>query len=332
VVKRKKYMLFIVMLVFSAGALWSMPQAAQEEIILRFGGDVLLGGSYERAVGDDVSRAFRGFSGLSLADVSMVNLENPVTTRGTKVEKPYNFRMNPRYLQALKDAGIDLVTIANNHVFDYGREGLFDTIANLDSAGIRHVGAGRDAEEAYRPVVLEIKGRKIGFLSYYGGGEAPGATKTSCGVARRELSRIKKDIASLKKERGADYVVVNLHWGTEKARFPDESQKGFARSVIDAGADALIGHHPHVIQGIERYRKGVIVYSLGNFVFGGNSRNTYTTGIFEIRLGAGEPRYDFLPVGLTLWQAAMLSGVDSASVTSEVAKLSSVFPQSIFPK
>jgi poly-gamma-glutamate capsule biosynthesis protein CapA/YwtB (metallophosphatase superfamily) len=312
--------------------LYAKNPAAPGDVVLRFGGDVLLGGAYERSVGDDVSRGFRGFDGLSVADVAMVNLENPVTTRGTKVVKPYNFRMHPRYLKALSDAGIDLVTIANNHVFDFGKEGLFDTISYLDSVGIKHVGAGRDAEEAYRPVVLTIKGRKIGFLAYYGGGEAPSATRTTSGVARRDLPRIKQDITALKKEGGVDYVVVNLHWGTEKAKFPDDSQRGFARSVIDAGADALIGHHPHVLQGIERYHKGVIAYSLGNFVFGGNSRNTYLTGLFEIRLGAGEPRYAFLPVGLTLWHAQMLSGADSASVTSEVARLSSLFPQSIFSK
>jgi poly-gamma-glutamate synthesis protein (capsule biosynthesis protein) len=279
-----------------------------------------------------VSLAFHDFGGLAMADIAMVNLENPVTTRGKRVPKPYNFRMHPRFLRALTDCGIDIVTIANNHVFDYGKEGLFDTISYLDSSGVKHVGAGRDYREAYRPVLFHIRGRTIGFLGYYGGGEAPGAGKNRPGVARRDLPRVRDAILALKNTLHADYIVVNLHWGTEKARFPDNEQSAFARNVIDAGADAVIGHHPHVLQGIERYHDGVIAYSLGNFIFGGNSRSSYATGLFEIRLGPGNPRYAFLPVGVEDWRARMLTGGDSLRGVEEVAKLSSVFPNSIFPK
>lgn len=322
----------IILLGLVAGSVAAQPAPERGEIILRFGGDVLLGGYYEAAAGDSVCLAFRGFDGLAVADVAMVNLENPVTTRGVRVPKPYNFRMHPRFLRALTEAGIDLVTIGNNHVFDYGKEGLFDTISYLDSVGVKHVGAGRNREEAHRAAVFHVKGVTIGFLAYYGGGEAPGAGKKSGGVARRDLPGIREDIAALKKEHHAGYVVVNLHWGTEKARFPDNAQRAFAREVIDAGAHAVIGHHPHVLQGIERYRGGVIAYSLGNFIFGGNSRSSYLTGMFEIRLGSGNPRYSFLPVGVEEWHARMLSGPDSLRTVNEVARLSSVFPLSIFPK
>jgi poly-gamma-glutamate capsule biosynthesis protein CapA/YwtB (metallophosphatase superfamily) len=322
----------LVFLLLAAPGVSAQLRDTEGDIVLRFGGDVLLGGVYEDAAGDSVSLAFRGFDGLSIADLAMVNLENPVTTRGIRVPKPFNFRMHPRFVRALTEAGIDIVTIANNHVFDYGKEGLFDTISYLDSAGVRHVGAGRNQDEAYRPVLLEVKGKKIGFLSYYGGGEAPGAGKNSCGVARRDLPRVASDIAALKRDMHAEYVVVNLHWGTEKARFPDDAQRSFARKVIDAGADAIIGHHPHVLQGIETYHAGVIVYSLGNFVFGGNSRSSYLTGLFEIRLGSHTPRYAFLPVGVEEWRARMLSGGDSVRVMNDMSRLSSIFPHSIFLK
>ncbi len=307
------------------------PQAdtTSAPVVMRFGGDVLLGGYYESAVGENVSTAFSGFSLMSDADIAMVNLENPVTTRGKKVPKPYNFRMHPRFLRAISDGGIDLVTIANNHVFDYGREGFFDTISYLDSAGIRHVGAGVNREEAHRPVVMEIRGKRIGFLAYYGGGEAPGAGKSSPGVARREPGLVKADILNLKSVLKADYIVVNLHWGTEKADTPDLSQQTFARTVIDAGANAVIGHHPHVLQGIETYHSGVIVYSLGNFVFGGNSRDTYNTGVFEISLTADEPRYRFIPVGVREWRAETLSGADSARVADTIRRLSGKFTSTI---
>jgi poly-gamma-glutamate synthesis protein (capsule biosynthesis protein) len=238
--------------------------------------------------------------------------------------------MHPRFLRALTDAGIDIVTIANNHIFDFGEEGFFDTISYLDSIGVKHVGAGRNADEAYRPVVMKVRGRRVGFLAYYGGGEAPGAGTHRSGVARRELRRIVSAIAGLKQEALADYIVVNLHWGTEKAKAPDEGQRAFARALVRAGADAVIGHHPHVLQGIERYHGGLIAYSLGNLIFGGNSRSSYRTGLLEIRLGTGAPRYAFLPVGVDHWHARMLSGTDSLGVMTDVARLSSLFPESIF--
>jgi poly-gamma-glutamate synthesis protein (capsule biosynthesis protein) len=296
---------------------------------MRFGGDVLLGGYYEIAAGESLSLAFSRFTLMADADIAMVNLENPVTTRGKKVPKPYNFRMHPGFLRTITDAGIDLVTIANNHVFDYGREGFFDTISYLDSAGIRHVGAGVDRDEAHKPVVMQVRGKRIGFLAYYGGREAPGAGKFSPGVARREPGRVTADILNLKNILRADYVVVNLHWGTEKADTPDLSQQAFARALIDAGADAVIGHHPHVLQGIEAYRSGVIVYSLGNFVFGGNSRDTYNTGVFEICLAADGPSYRFIPVGVREWSAEVLAGADSARVMDTMRRLSKKFTSTI---
>ena len=302
--------------------------SAPPRIVLRFAGDCLFAGYYEESVRDSVSLAFEGFPGLQSADVAMVNLENPITTRGVRVPKPYNFRMDPRFVRALTDGGIDIVSIANNHIFDYGKQGLFDTISYLDSAGVLHVGAGRDRTEAYRPVILNVRGKRVAFLAYYGGGESPGAGERSPGVARRDLSRVTDGIAAVR--ANADYIVVNFHWGTEKADRPDRGQIEFAHAVIEAGADAVIGHHPHVLQGIERYKNGIVVYSLGNFIFGGNSQSTYNTGIFEVSLGPDEPRYSFLPVGVREWRATMLSGADSAAVTDRMRHLSRFFPRSIF--
>ena len=307
-------------------------QPSQSSIVMRFGGDCLLAAHYEAAAGNDLGRAFEGFDALKSADIAMVNLECPVTTRGQKIPKPFNFRMNPRYIEALLDAGIDIVNIANNHIFDYGKEGLYDTISYLDSAGIRHVGSGRTKQEAQQPVIFTIDGKRIGFLGYYGGGEAPTATKSGPGVARRDIGLIASQIRTLKTVDSVDFVVVNLHWGTEKAEFPDASERVFAHQVIDAGADALIGHHPHVLQGIERYKAGVIVYSLGNFIFGGNNRSTYDTGLFEIRLAGDSVEYGFIPVGVRAWNATLLSGGEATRVIDLVSRLSAVFPKSIFNK
>ncbi len=302
----------------------------QIPVTLRFAGDVLLASHYETQMWDSSGATFRCLYRLGGADATVVNLESPVTTRGKRITKPFNFRMPPRFLSALTDGGIDIVSIANNHIFDYGPRGLLDTISYLDSVGVRHVGAGRNSMEAHRPVIDTIRGREVAFLAYYGGGEAPGAGKSSPGVARRELAQVCGDIRNLREGGRSRYVVIILHWGTERATSPDRAQVAFAHALIDAGADAVVGHHPHVLQGIERYGRGVIAYSLGNFVFGGNDRDTYNTGMLEIRLGTGAAGYSFIPVRIDRWRASILSGADSLRLIGSMRKLSSRFPKTIF--
>jgi len=299
-------------------------------VVLRFAGDVLLAGHYETAMRDSSGATFRSLRRLGGADVTVVNLECPVTMRGTRVPKPFNFRMNPRFLSVLTGGGIDIVSIANNHIYDFGPRGLLDTIAYLDSAGVRHAGAGRNFTEAHRPVIDTLKGREVAFLAYYGGGEAPGAGKTTPGVARRDLALVSADIRKLKETDNPPYVVVILHWGTELATRPDRNQVAFAHALINAGADAVVGHHPHVLQGIERYHGGVIAYSLGNFVFGGNDRDSYSTGLLEIRLGSAGTGYTFVPVRIDHWRARPAAGADSLNVMSTMRRLSSPFSRTIF--
>ncbi len=319
------------MLLHGSALAFPIPEEkGDSSVVLRFGGDCLLVGHFEKAVRDSVDLPFAGFDLLRDADIAMVNLESPITTRGAKVEKPFNFRMHPKYIASLCDAGIDIVNIANNHIFDYGNEGLFDTISYLDSALVLHVGAGRNREEARRPAIVRVKGRKIGFVGYYGGGEAPVAGENAPGVAVRNMQVILEDLRLLRQRDSVDFVVVTLHWGTEKAEFPDDGQRLFAEEIIDGGADAVIGHHPHVLQGIERYKSGVIVYSLGNFVFGGLGRDTYDTGLFEIRIAKEETTYAFLPVGIRAWNARALHGPEAARVLDIIRIRSSSFPKSIF--
>jgi hypothetical protein len=308
------------------------PSQAQLEdsssVVLRFAGDVLLGGHYERAAGDDPGMAFHGFTLFQHADASIVNLENPVTTRGTMIPKTFNFRMHPRFLEGLKAAGITAVSLANNHLSDYGTVGLEDTFHWLDSAGIKYFGAGRNSAEAHAPYLFRKGHHLVATFGYYGGREAPPAGKRSGGVAQRDLRLARQDIR-LAREAGATYIVVILHWGTELADTPDASQRTFAHALIDAGADAVIGHHPHVLQGIERYRKGVVAYSLGNLVFGGNSRSSYDTGAFEVALSGHDVTYRFIPVGVRNWHLVELTGEDSLRVRQRVLRLSKHFPHTI---
>jgi len=290
-------------------------------IILRFGGDCLLADHYD-SDGADVTRAFSQLWHLSSADLAMVNLECPITQRGAPREKPFTFRMNPRNLAAFSTAGIDLVTIANNHVYDYDSVGLFDTLRNLDSAGIAHVGAGMNSAEARRPVIRSFGGTRIAFLAYYSGGEAPVATGTSPGVAERSLGVIQDDVRRLRTGQMADIIVANIHWGVEKETLPEPDQMRFAHAMVDMGVDVVVGHHPHVLQPIERYHNGVIAYSLGNLVFGGNSRSSYDTALLEIEIRGRTATHRIIPVRVENYAARLLEGPPAFALIDSLETLS----------
>lgn len=279
------------------------PANRDSDITINFAGDTTLAWSFEDAVGDDFGYPFAGSPWFGEADITMLNLENAITERGYKVPKEFNFRMPPKYLQVLKDGGVDIVNLANNHVWDYGQVGVRDTIAYLDEAGIYHVGAGATEEEAGKPVIIEIKGKSIGFLGYY-----------------FMEGNVAEDVSALKKT--ADVVIVNFHWGTERSNYPESYQVDLAHRAIDAGADLVIGHHPHVLQGIERYKDGIIAYSLGNFIFGGNSRRQHDTYVFQLVIRDGQKIPALIPVRVSEWQPGWLDGEEGKLLIDNIVEYS----------
>lgn len=220
---------------------------------------------------------------LSKPDFTIANLETPITTRGTVQTKEYVYRSSPQALPALKDSGIDLVNLANNHVMDYGPEGLLDTMSALDQTGIKRMGAGKDSEEAYKPVIMEKNGIKIAFFGF--SRVVPEASwKAGPGhIGVAESYSYKLPVEAIQKARGqADLVVVVAHWGAERSDHPDKNQTDLAHRYIDAGADLVVGGHPHVLQGFEQYKGKWIAYSLGNFIFTTNDNpKTWETVIME---------------------------------------------------
>ena len=182
------------------------------------------------------------------------------------MNKPYLIRAHPAWGQMLVAGGIDLVSLANNHVLDYGQVGLDDTLATLDGLDIRAVGAGRSPEEAVQPAMYTLNGVRVAVLAfagaYWNGSIDMPATDR---VAWAEPGRVQAAVRAVRGQ--ADVVIVILHAGREYARTPSESQVAAAHAAIDAGADLVVGHHPHVTQTVERYGRGLIVYSLGNAVF-----------------------------------------------------------------
>jgi poly-gamma-glutamate capsule biosynthesis protein CapA/YwtB (metallophosphatase superfamily) len=302
---------------------------SSNSLTLYFAGDCTLTNHFEDFVGERFEYPFQRFRVFSEGDLSMANLENPITERTQRVHKEFNFKMNPRYLKTLQDAGIRLVTLANNHIFDYGPAGLLDTIHFLDSMGIKHVGAGPNLEAARQPAIFDIKGVRLGFLGYFGSG-VYAATKTRAGVAPRARHMIKTDIQKLKESDKLDYVVVNFHWGKEKALYPEDWRVALAHFAVECGADLVVGHHPHVLQGVEKYKDAIIAYSLGNFLFGGKSRSTYNTVVLKVEIRGTERRISLVPVRVENWQPSILTGEEGEGVIATVKHRSNRFRETIF--
>ncbi|MFH1461312.1 MAG: CapA family protein [Patescibacteria group bacterium] len=205
---------------------------------------------------------------IKQADIAFGNLEGPITQGRSINIFEMIFRADIKTVEGLKYAGFDILSLANNHSFDFGAQGLKDTFQYLNKSGINYVGAGENRQEARHSKILEINGIKIAFLAY----TDSIFTSTTCqakqdqsGVVFMEISEMEKDIVLAKSL--SDLVVVLMHSGTEYADQPNSKQISFAHTAIDAGADLVIGHHPHVIQKIEKYKGKYVFYSLGNFVF-----------------------------------------------------------------
>jgi poly-gamma-glutamate synthesis protein (capsule biosynthesis protein) len=253
-----------------------------EGVTLAFVGDVMLDSLPGAAIehGIDPFQAFA--SELSGADAAIANLECPVATSGTAFEKIYTFRAHPRVLPVLA-RHFAAVSLANNHSGDYGKGALLETFAGLDRAHLPFFGAGPNLSAAHRALVLERAGLRIALLGYdefqprafEAGVDTPG-------VAWSEDEQVRSDIRTARAQ-GADLVIPFLHWGWEYEGEPCPRQRALSRAMLDAGADAVIGAHPHVTQGAESYKGKPIVYSLGNFVFDGFEGEARTGWLLRLR-------------------------------------------------
>jgi poly-gamma-glutamate synthesis protein (capsule biosynthesis protein) len=269
-------------------------------------GDLMLA----RTVGDRLQQngpnwPFAGVADLlAQGDIVIGNLECVIAEQGQPQPKAYTFRAPPVAAEALARAGFDLVGLANNHALDYGVEGLADMLPRLREAGVATVGAGADEAAAHSPTVVTHHGLRVGFLAYVDvpvEGRSGFDTRSweagplTPGLAWAAADRMATDIAAAR--RAADVVVVLLHFGLEGRPAVTTDQERLARAAIDAGADLVVGAHTHVLQRVEEYGGGLIVYNLGNFVFDGFSGASNYSAIVSVTLtpeGAGE--YSFLPV------------------------------------
>jgi poly-gamma-glutamate capsule biosynthesis protein CapA/YwtB (metallophosphatase superfamily) len=223
---------------------------------------------------------------LRSADIAFGNLECAVSTRGAPVPKEFNFRGRPAALRvARRFAGVDVFNLANNHTRDFGTVALLDTVRWVRRFGIVGIGAGGSLAAASRPRFVERLGLRVGFVGFSdinppgfpAGPGSPGTMPASPAAVARGVRRAR---------RQAKVVVATFHWGVERAGRPDGRQRALAGAALRAGADAVIGAHPHVLQPIERHGRRVVAYSLGNFVWSAGSAATSSTGILRLRLSA----------------------------------------------
>ncbi|MFA6110617.1 MAG: CapA family protein [Candidatus Latescibacterota bacterium] len=316
-----------------------------DSVLLCAAGDVALGGAIEEALDFAQSRAalIAGVRDLfANADLRFVNLDCTFDTTGPPPHpEEYLVHGDPRHLILLAELGVDLLSLANNHGMDYGGASLLATRDHVMRLGIRTVGAGVDLNEAGAGTVLVRHGRRVGFLAYASEHPWVGAIPAgpgAPGVAPIDPERMNEAIARLRRE--VDHVVVSVHWGKESLHYPPPAVLDLGRRLVDQGADLVIGHHPHVVQGIEVSGRGVILFSLGNLLypdypeqrlsFAGPQRESL---VVLVRLSsAGAEVAELVPVAMAADGClARLSEPRRSEALTEVERYSAVFPRADYP-
>ncbi|MBD5485459.1 MAG: CapA family protein [Lachnospiraceae bacterium] len=305
--------------------------AEPDRVTITFAGDILFDDNYAimtRVVGnDDISNGISPelIEEMKSADIMMLNNEFPYSDGGSPLEeKQFTFRAKPYRVSYLNDLGVDIVSLANNHAYDYGESAFLDTMATLESAGIAYVGAGRNLQEARRPVYYIINNMKIAIVSAtqierLDHPDTKGATDSSAGVFRCWNGDNLLETVREAKEN-SDFVIVYLHWGTENVSEIDWAQEKQGAEVAAAGADLIIGAHPHCLQPISIVQGVPVVYSLGNFWF--NSR-TIDTGMIKVEIDeSGLKSCRFLPCLQQGSRTVLLQGEEKLRVLNDMRNMS----------
>ena len=302
--------------------------ASEDEIVLDFSGDVNftdgLGNmrhlrECEHGIYDCLSADL--IAEMRSADICMINNEFTYSTRGEPLKgKPFTFRADPSTVTLLGDLGVDIVGIANNHVYDYGEEALVDTIDTLDRAGMPHVGAGKNLEEAEEPVYFILNGRKIGIVAATQIERSLNYTKEATEDSPGVLKTLNPDkfVSVIEKtKKNSDLVIVFVHWGTEGNSAYAADQVALAQAFVNAGADVIIGGHTHCLQGIAYVEDVPVIYSLGNYWFSSTAtdgQRALETGLAQVRIDSeGQVTFRFLPCMQENWETRLLTSPADAS-------------------
>ena len=311
---------------------WIVECADSERVRFAFAGDILLDDSYAmmdryRNRGSDIYDTFSTelLERMRSADVFMLNNEFPFSTGGTPTPgKKFTFRANPSNIELYEQMGVDVVSLANNHAYDYGETALMDTFTTLENANIPYVGAGRNIDEAKKPLYLIANGIKIGIVSATqiernATPDTKEATATSAGVLRcMDPSALLEVIAEAK--ANSDFVILYIHWGTESQEETDWLQDEQAPIYAQAGVDLIIGDHPHCLQRLDVVSSVPVIYSLGNFWFNSKTQNTC---LVEITVNKdGMETFQFIPCIQNDCRTILLEGNEKDGVLNYMRGLS----------
>ena len=312
--------------------IYALEAAAEDEVVLAFAGDVSFAEGYANMGalaqrGGEIKNCFDEvlWEQMHTADVFMINNEFPYTDRGTPLaDKTYTFRAEPDSVNYLEDMGVDIVSVANNHVYDYGEVSLVDTLSTLENALMPYVGAGRNLEEAVKPVYFVANDMKIACISatQIEQGDFPdtvGAKENSPGVFRCWSEERIYDVIREAKQQ-SDFVIAYIHWGTELSEELHWAQPDQAAKLAEAGADLIVGDHPHCLQEITYIGDTPVVYSMGNFWF--NSK-TQDTGLLKVRLNdKGMKSIQFVPAIQSGCKTKVATGAEKERILAYLRTLS----------
>lgn len=298
-------------------------------------GDILL----DRGVARQIERHGIGYpfarvySILTSADIAFGNLEGPLTDKCDEVKKRFHFRANSRYLSALVNGGFDVLSLANNHSTDCGQVGLLETMNSLKAAGIRWCGTVATREDAVSVTVLEINGIKIGFVGFSEFLPDYSSSKSDqAGVAFASEESIRLSVRAARRQ--ADVVIVSFHWGAEYTSRPREREIKLAQTAVEAGADLVLGHGPHVLQGMQTVmtakgdesRRSLVAYSLGNFVFDSprvwDRRLNQTIALRCTFNRAGLVAYEAVPFAIDAYRPRPAEESEAKTILTRLNKLS----------
>ena len=307
------------------------PAASDGTYTITFAGDILMDPGYSAGAALTERGAEGCFSAEALAlmrdaDLFVVNNEFAYTNRGTAVSKQYNFRADPKNARILTDMGADLVTLGNNHTYDYGEEGLLDTLAALDQVGVPYIGAGLNQADAERAMIRTIGDFRISLLNaeiilFNANPPAQTAVGNKPGTFDSYRPELLYD-AIRRAKAESDFCIVITHWGSEGKSTPNEKQLTVAKGAAEAGADLIIGGHPHVLQGISHLGNMPVCYSLGNYLF---HSGTYDTGVIQAVFRPSEHRLEtlrFVPMQCSNMKVSVLSGGEKERLLNYMRSLS----------
>lgn len=300
-------------------------------ITLAFVGDIMLGRMVDQEIPDRTPKSFWGtvLPVLRAADAVFGNLECAISARGTRhgrIHKVFTFRARPEAVDILRAGRVSCVSLANNHVLDYGDEALADTLRHLDDAGIAHAGAGATPEDAMAPAVVDAAGRKVGFIAITDNEPAFAATPGRPGTCympittdQATLAQLRRQIDQLRRD-GASLIVLSAHWGPNMVDYPPPAFRKFARAVVDLGVAVFHGHSAHCFQGVERHGSGLILYDTGDFIddyaVDPVLRNDWSF-VFLVEIDdQGPKRLRMLPVRLNVARVDLAEGQEAARIKS----------------